>query len=96
MDDKFFLITLIDFKKKILFPQVVALQHCCSYKPCLPELSVQSDVPVSGLVEEEQVGVHNTCCNDKLRDSSVCHDVVGEKKEVYSQIKITFKRPRIC
>uniref|UniRef100_A0A669B502 Dmx like 1 n=1 Tax=Oreochromis niloticus TaxID=8128 RepID=A0A669B502_ORENI len=37
--------------------EVVALQHCCSYKPCLPELSVQGDVPVSGLVEEEQVGV---------------------------------------
>lgn len=34
-----------------------ALQHCCSYKRCLPELSVQGDVPVSGLVEEEQVGV---------------------------------------
>ncbi|XP_028268952.1 dmX-like protein 1 isoform X2 [Parambassis ranga] len=34
--------------------EVVALQHCCSYKPCLPELSVQGDVPVSGLVEEEQ------------------------------------------
>uniref|UniRef100_A0A8C4NXN1 Dmx like 1 n=1 Tax=Dicentrarchus labrax TaxID=13489 RepID=A0A8C4NXN1_DICLA len=36
---------------------VVALQRCCSYKPCLPELSVQGDAPVSGLVEEEQVGV---------------------------------------
>uniref|UniRef100_A0A3Q3KCG5 RAVE complex protein Rav1 C-terminal domain-containing protein n=1 Tax=Monopterus albus TaxID=43700 RepID=A0A3Q3KCG5_MONAL len=23
--------------------EVVALQHCCSYKPCLPELSVQGD-----------------------------------------------------
>uniref|UniRef100_A0A3Q1EFU0 Dmx like 1 n=1 Tax=Acanthochromis polyacanthus TaxID=80966 RepID=A0A3Q1EFU0_9TELE len=34
--------------------EVVALQHCCSYKPCLPELSVQGDGPVSGLVEEEQ------------------------------------------
>uniref|UniRef100_A0A669BT31 Dmx like 1 n=1 Tax=Oreochromis niloticus TaxID=8128 RepID=A0A669BT31_ORENI len=33
--------------------EVVALQHCCSYKPCLPELSVQGDVPVSGLVEED-------------------------------------------
>ncbi|XP_047448756.1 dmX-like protein 1 [Mugil cephalus] len=31
--------------------EVVALQRCCSYKPCLPELSVQGD---SGLVEEEQ------------------------------------------
>uniref|UniRef100_A0AAX7VQ19 RAVE complex protein Rav1 C-terminal domain-containing protein n=1 Tax=Astatotilapia calliptera TaxID=8154 RepID=A0AAX7VQ19_ASTCA len=37
--------------------EVGALQHCCSYKRCLPELSVQGDVPVSGLVEEEQVGV---------------------------------------
>uniref|UniRef100_A0A8C9ZV57 Dmx like 1 n=1 Tax=Sander lucioperca TaxID=283035 RepID=A0A8C9ZV57_SANLU len=36
---------------------VVALQRCCSYKPCLPELSAQGDAPVSGLVEEEQVGV---------------------------------------
>ncbi|KAM9858347.1 dmX-like protein 1 [Aulostomus maculatus] len=35
--------------------EVVALQHCCSYKPCLPELSIQGDAPVSGLVEEEQV-----------------------------------------
>uniref|UniRef100_A0A3B4YD77 Dmx like 1 n=1 Tax=Seriola lalandi dorsalis TaxID=1841481 RepID=A0A3B4YD77_SERLL len=35
--------------------EVVALQRCCSYKPCLPELSVQGDAPVSGLVEEEQV-----------------------------------------
>uniref|UniRef100_A0A3Q1BCF7 RAVE complex protein Rav1 C-terminal domain-containing protein n=1 Tax=Amphiprion ocellaris TaxID=80972 RepID=A0A3Q1BCF7_AMPOC len=25
--------------------EVVALQHCCSYKPCLPELSVQGDGP---------------------------------------------------
>ncbi|XP_035514140.1 dmX-like protein 1 [Morone saxatilis] len=36
--------------------EVVALQRCCSYKPCLPELSVQGDAPVSGLVEEEQPG----------------------------------------
>ncbi|KAI3372724.1 hypothetical protein L3Q82_023186 [Scortum barcoo] len=36
--------------------EVVALQHCCSYKPCLPELSVQGDAPVPGLVEEEQPG----------------------------------------
>uniref|UniRef100_A0A8C4IF75 Dmx like 1 n=1 Tax=Dicentrarchus labrax TaxID=13489 RepID=A0A8C4IF75_DICLA len=28
--------------------EVVALQRCCSYKPCLPELSVQGDAPVSG------------------------------------------------
>ncbi|KAM7415976.1 hypothetical protein PAMA_018173 [Pampus argenteus] len=34
--------------------EVVALQHCCSYKPCLPELSVQGDLPVSGLMAEEQ------------------------------------------
>ncbi|XP_068165550.1 dmX-like protein 1 isoform X2 [Antennarius striatus] len=34
--------------------EVVALQRCCSYKPCLPELSVQGDAPVSVLVEEEQ------------------------------------------
>ncbi|XP_039659423.1 dmX-like protein 1 isoform X3 [Perca fluviatilis] len=36
--------------------EVVALQRCCSYKPCLPELSAQGDAPVSGLVEEEQPG----------------------------------------
>ncbi|XP_078026752.1 dmX-like protein 1 isoform X6 [Epinephelus lanceolatus] len=36
--------------------EVVALQCCCSYRPCLPELSVQGDAPVSGLVEEEQPG----------------------------------------
>ncbi|KAM6930538.1 LOW QUALITY PROTEIN: dmX-like protein 1 [Xenentodon cancila] len=36
--------------------EVVALQHCCSYKPCLPESSIQGDTPVSGLVEEEQSG----------------------------------------
>ncbi|XP_042343826.1 dmX-like protein 1 isoform X3 [Plectropomus leopardus] len=36
--------------------EVVALQCCCSYKPCLPELSVQGDAPGSGLVEEEQPG----------------------------------------
>nr|XP_020449620.1 dmX-like protein 1 isoform X2 [Monopterus albus] len=36
--------------------EVVALQHCCSYKPCLPELSVQGDAPVSSVVEEEQSG----------------------------------------
>ncbi|XP_061585398.1 dmX-like protein 1 isoform X2 [Cololabis saira] len=36
--------------------EVVALQHCCSYKPCLPESSSQGDTPVSGLVEEEQSG----------------------------------------
>ncbi|XP_041855596.1 dmX-like protein 1 isoform X2 [Melanotaenia boesemani] len=36
--------------------EVVALQHCCSYTPCLPELSVQGDAHVSGLVEEEQPG----------------------------------------
>ncbi|XP_056274055.1 dmX-like protein 1 isoform X3 [Pseudoliparis swirei] len=36
--------------------EVVALQRCCSYKPCLPELSVQGDAPDSGLVEEEQPG----------------------------------------
>ncbi|KAM7391388.1 hypothetical protein PAMP_022082 [Pampus punctatissimus] len=36
--------------------EVVALQHCCSYKPCLPELSVQGDLPVSGLMVEEQPG----------------------------------------
>ncbi|XP_040012399.1 dmX-like protein 1 isoform X3 [Xiphias gladius] len=36
--------------------EVVALQRCCSYKPCLPELSGHSDAPVSGLVEEEQPG----------------------------------------
>lgn len=40
--------------------EVVALQCCCSYKPCLPELSVQADAPVSGLVEEEQGGCPRT------------------------------------
>nr|XP_019954783.1 PREDICTED: dmX-like protein 1 isoform X2 [Paralichthys olivaceus] len=34
--------------------EVVALQRCCSYKPCLPELSVQGDASVSGLAEEEE------------------------------------------
>lgn len=34
----------------LFFPQVVALQRCCSYKPCLPELCLQ---------EEEQVCVDN-------------------------------------
>ncbi|XP_071339406.1 dmX-like protein 1 isoform X3 [Trachinotus anak] len=34
--------------------EVVALQRCCSYKPCLPELCVQGDAPASGVVEEEQ------------------------------------------
>lgn len=34
----------------------MAHQHVCSYKPSLPELSVSGDGPVSGLVEEEQVG----------------------------------------
>nr|XP_054587570.1 dmX-like protein 1 isoform X2 [Nothobranchius furzeri] len=36
--------------------EVMAHQRCCSYKPRLPEQSVQSDAPVSGLVEEEQPG----------------------------------------
>ncbi|KAM4575859.1 dmX-like protein 1 isoform 2-T2 [Odontesthes bonariensis] len=36
--------------------EVVALQHCCSYTPCLPELSVHGDAPASGSVEEEQPG----------------------------------------
>ncbi|MEQ2298063.1 hypothetical protein AMECASPLE_001282, partial [Ameca splendens] len=36
--------------------EVVAHQHVCSYKPCLPEQSVPGDGPVSGLVEEEQPG----------------------------------------
>nr|XP_040051616.1 dmX-like protein 1 isoform X2 [Gasterosteus aculeatus aculeatus] len=36
--------------------EVVALQRCCSYKPCLPELSFQGDAPVSGLVEDERPG----------------------------------------
>ncbi len=58
MQDKF-LGDKIDFKTKMCFLQVVALQRCCSYKPCLPELSVQGDAPVSGLVEEEQVGVES-------------------------------------
>lgn len=34
----------------VLFPQVVALQHCCSYKPCLPELSAQEEETVSLVV----------------------------------------------
>uniref|UniRef100_A0A3Q2TP24 Dmx like 1 n=1 Tax=Fundulus heteroclitus TaxID=8078 RepID=A0A3Q2TP24_FUNHE len=37
--------------------EVVAHQHVCSYMPCLPEQAVPGDGPVSGLVEEEQVGV---------------------------------------
>ncbi|XP_056151109.1 dmX-like protein 1 [Lampris incognitus] len=32
--------------------EVVALQRCCSYKPCLPELSGQGMSPVSGPEEE--------------------------------------------
>ncbi|KAM9392555.1 dmX-like protein 1 isoform 2-T2 [Pholidichthys leucotaenia] len=36
--------------------EVVALQRCCSYKPCLPELSFQNDASVLGLVEAEQPG----------------------------------------
>lgn len=32
------------------FPQVVALQHCCSYKPCLPELCAQEDETVSVVI----------------------------------------------
>ncbi|XP_053277772.1 dmX-like protein 1 isoform X2 [Pleuronectes platessa] len=34
--------------------EVVALQRCCSYKPCLPELSAQGDACVSGSAEEEE------------------------------------------
>ncbi|XP_026177170.1 dmX-like protein 1 isoform X2 [Mastacembelus armatus] len=37
--------------------EMVALQHCCSYKP---ELSVQGDNPVSGLADEEQPGSPRT------------------------------------
>uniref|UniRef100_A0A668A5W7 Dmx like 1 n=1 Tax=Myripristis murdjan TaxID=586833 RepID=A0A668A5W7_9TELE len=40
--------------------EVVALQRCCSYKPCLPELSV------AGTAEEERVGVSN-CCATRFR-----------------------------
>ncbi|KAM4578772.1 dmX-like protein 1 isoform 1-T1 [Fundulus diaphanus] len=36
--------------------EVVAHQHVCSYVPCLPEQAVPGDGPVSGLVEEEQLG----------------------------------------
>ncbi|KAM4616891.1 dmX-like protein 1 [Polymixia lowei] len=36
--------------------EVVALQRCCSYKPCLPELSGQGMAPVSGAGEEERPG----------------------------------------
>jgi len=50
---------------------VVALQRCCSYKPCLPELSVQGDAPDSGLVEEEQVGVDSW---QLLELSDVCDE----------------------
>ena len=57
MQDRFILNN--EFKVKFCFPQVVALQRCCSYKPCLPELCIQGETPVSGLVEEEQVGVHS-------------------------------------
>ncbi|XP_026199010.1 dmX-like protein 1 isoform X2 [Anabas testudineus] len=44
--------------------EVVALQRCCSYKPCLPELSVQGDANVSGLVEEEEPA---SPCGDSQR-----------------------------
>ncbi|XP_028313841.1 dmX-like protein 1 isoform X2 [Gouania willdenowi] len=36
--------------------EVVALQHCCSYKPCLPELSIHGEAPAAGLLEEELPG----------------------------------------
>ncbi|KAK5932313.1 hypothetical protein CgunFtcFv8_004030 [Champsocephalus gunnari] len=37
--------------------EVVALQRCCSYKPCLPELSAPGGASVAGLGEEEQPGI---------------------------------------
>ncbi|KAM9810580.1 dmX-like protein 1 [Neosynchiropus ocellatus] len=36
--------------------EVLALQHCCSYKPCLPELSAHDDTAFSGMLEEDQGG----------------------------------------
>lgn len=30
------------------FQKVVALQRCCSYKPCLPELCLQEEEQVCG------------------------------------------------
>ncbi|XP_072289928.1 dmX-like protein 1 [Eucyclogobius newberryi] len=36
--------------------EVVALQQCCSYRPCLPEQSVQAQGLSSGHAEEEQLG----------------------------------------
>ncbi|XP_019742626.1 dmX-like protein 1 isoform X1 [Hippocampus comes] len=33
--------------------EVVTLQQCCSYKPCLPEMSTLEDAHIAGLVENE-------------------------------------------
>lgn len=41
----------------LFFAQVLALQHCCSYKPCLPELCIQ---------EEEQVCADSWALSHKL------------------------------
>lgn len=78
MLDQFLLYALILRLDVFLFclTQVVALQCCCSYRPCLPELSVQGDAPVSGLVEEEQVGVDSW----RLLDLSDVHD---RKKSIH-------------
>ncbi|KAK7934261.1 hypothetical protein WMY93_005157 [Mugilogobius chulae] len=41
--------------------EVVALQQCCSYRPCLPEQCVQGQGLDSGIVKEEQLG--SPCCD---------------------------------
>ncbi|XP_061623671.1 dmX-like protein 1 isoform X3 [Phyllopteryx taeniolatus] len=33
--------------------EVVTLQHCCSYNPCLPQVSALEDAHIPGLVEDE-------------------------------------------
>ncbi|XP_049618495.1 dmX-like protein 1 isoform X2 [Syngnathus scovelli] len=44
--------------------EVVTLQHCCSYKPCLAEVSTLEDVQSAGLVEDERAP---SPCSDSQR-----------------------------
>ncbi|KAM9821767.1 dmX-like protein 1 isoform 3-T3 [Syngnathus typhle] len=44
--------------------EVVTLQHCCSYKPCLVEVSTLEDVQSAGLVENE---LAPSPCSDSQR-----------------------------
>ncbi|XP_037115641.1 dmX-like protein 1 isoform X2 [Syngnathus acus] len=44
--------------------EVVTLQHCCSYKPCLAEVSTLEDVQSGGLVEDERAP---SPCSDSQR-----------------------------